>query len=114
MSESDSESPLFEAPRDLEAEIVDLPGNPLVIFSWSRSARPERAREAPRLTPAEAEVFGAILEGLSNAAIAERRGTSVHTVANQVAALLRKLQVGSRYELIARFGSAAGGEGHGR
>ena len=51
---------------------------------------------------AEREVAAGILEGLSNAAIARRRGVAVSTIANQVANLFRRLGVASRAELIAR------------
>jgi len=53
------------------------------------------------LTDAEAEIAAAIRQGRSNADIASARGTSVRTVANQVAGLFRKLGVSSRVELIA-------------
>jgi DNA-binding NarL/FixJ family response regulator len=56
------------------------------------------------LTEAEREVATLVLQGLSNRQIAERRGAALRTVANQVASLLRRLGVRSRYELIARFG----------
>lgn len=52
------------------------------------------------VTPAEADVVRGVLAGESNAAIAARRGTSVRTVANQLAALFKKLGVGSRAELV--------------
>jgi DNA-binding NarL/FixJ family response regulator len=55
------------------------------------------------LTPAEREVALALVAGWSNLAVAEARGTSVRTVANQVASLFRKLGVGSRAQLVARF-----------
>jgi len=55
------------------------------------------------LTEAEGEVARGILAGRSNAQIARARGTSLRTVANQVAALFRKLGVGSRTELAARL-----------
>ena len=57
------------------------------------------------LTPAEREVVSLLLTGASNAAIAKARRVSVRTIANQVASALKKLKVGSRTELIARFGS---------
>jgi DNA-binding CsgD family transcriptional regulator len=53
------------------------------------------------LTAAEREVVRLALDGLSNAQVARARGTSVSTVANQLASIFRKLGVGSRYELIA-------------
>jgi DNA-binding NarL/FixJ family response regulator len=55
------------------------------------------------LSDAERKVALAALAGLSNAAIARRRGTSPRTVANQLAALYRKLGVRSRTELAARM-----------
>ena len=51
------------------------------------------------LTETETAIARDILSGLSNAAIARRRGTAVRTIANQVAAIFRKLQVRSRLEL---------------
>ena len=56
--------------------------------------------EAPvDLTTAEHEVATLIADGKSNADIAKRRKTSVRTVANQVAALLKKLGVPSRHHV---------------
>jgi DNA-binding NarL/FixJ family response regulator len=60
------------------------------------------------LTSSERAIFLAILRGLSNAEIAARRNRSLRTVANQVAALFRKLGVSSRAELVAHHGSLAG------
>jgi DNA-binding NarL/FixJ family response regulator len=54
----------------------------------------------PALTSAEASIAEAILEGASNRRIAFERGRSVNTVANQIAALFRKLGVRSRQELV--------------
>lgn len=51
------------------------------------------------LTKAERDVAALVLEGLSNQAIARARGTSVRTIANQVAAVFRKLKVTARVEL---------------
>jgi len=60
----------------------------------------------PRLTDAEREVVAGVLSGRSNAAIAIARRTSARTVANQLAAIYRKLGVSSRWELAARAGRA--------
>jgi DNA-binding CsgD family transcriptional regulator len=58
------------------------------------------------LTRAEREVARLVREGHSNAQIAAARKTSVHTVANQIAAIMRKLGVGSRVEIaLARTGA---------
>lgn len=59
------------------------------------------------LTAAECDVVALILDGKSNAAIAKARGVAVRTVANQVASILRKLEVESRSALIARLAQAA-------
>jgi DNA-binding NarL/FixJ family response regulator len=54
------------------------------------------------LTAAEHDVFERILAGCSNAEIAHARGTSVRTVAVQVAAILRKSGAQSRSDLAAK------------
>jgi DNA-binding NarL/FixJ family response regulator len=59
-----------------------------------------------RLTAAEREIVAGVLSGRSNAAIAQARRTSTRTVANQLAAIYRKLGVFSRWELAARAGRA--------
>jgi len=56
-----------------------------------------------RLTHAERAIALGIVAGWSNAKIAQTRGVSMRTIANQVAALLKKLGVTSRTELAARF-----------
>ncbi len=48
------------------------------------------------LTPAERLVALDLLDGKSNPEIARARGTSARTIANQVAAIFRKLGVASR------------------
>jgi DNA-binding CsgD family transcriptional regulator len=74
-----------------------------------------RAPPRPRvpLAPAQREVLALLLSGLSNAVIARRRGRATRTVANQVAAIFRRLGVTSRLELFALFarGDGAGGGG---
>ena len=51
------------------------------------------------LTPAERRVCRLLLDGLSNAQIAGARGTSVRTVANQIASIFAKTKTRSRTEL---------------
>jgi DNA-binding NarL/FixJ family response regulator len=55
------------------------------------------------LTESERQVTAQILSGSTNADIAERRDVSEHTVANQVQAIFRKLEVRSRSELAVRL-----------
>lgn len=67
-----------------------------MVFAFP--AAPDAAATA-QLSASEAHVLKLIVGGRSNAEIAAERRTSVRTVANQVASILRKLGVGSRYEL---------------
>jgi DNA-binding CsgD family transcriptional regulator len=66
---------------------------------------PVRALELPAdLTRAEREVVLGVLSGKSNQEIARERGTSAYTVMNQLTNVFRKLDVNSRWELIAWCG----------
>jgi DNA-binding CsgD family transcriptional regulator len=51
------------------------------------------------LSPSERSVAELVLQGHSNAEVARARSTSTRTVANQIAAVFRKLEVKSRREL---------------
>ncbi|QSQ21963.1 helix-turn-helix transcriptional regulator [Pyxidicoccus parkwayensis] len=53
----------------------------------------------PQLTNAERDIVGRVLHGDSNRDIALARGTSVRTVANQLAAIYQKLSITSRADL---------------
>jgi DNA-binding CsgD family transcriptional regulator len=66
--------------------------------------RPLAESGAGALTEAERSVVELILDGLSNAAIAQKRRCSANTVANQISSAYRKLGVGGRRQLRARFG----------
>jgi DNA-binding NarL/FixJ family response regulator len=61
----------------------------------------------PGLSSAEQAVALAILEGKSNQAIADERGSAVRTVANQVASLFAKCGVSSRAELVALLSASS-------
>jgi DNA-binding CsgD family transcriptional regulator len=92
-------------PGDLRAYRFDTGGDEFAVFEIPLP-RPEAPGAFASLTAAEKSVLGLLLEGATNAAIAHARGTSVHTVANQVAGIFRKLDVRSRYELYARCARA--------
>jgi DNA-binding NarL/FixJ family response regulator len=64
----------------------------------------------PRLTLAERQIVTGVLNGRTNAAIAMTRRTSCRTVANQLAAIYRKLGVSSRWELAARVAAKPAGK----
>lgn len=90
----------IDPPPNLVAEKLD---DELVVFSWDLAAPP------PVLTSAERDVLVRVVRGASNAAIARARKTSVRTIANQVASLLRKTGAASRFDLIRRYGGLRDG-----
>jgi len=80
-----------DLPAELRAWILNEEATVAVVtFSLAHCAS---------LTDAEREVARMAGAGMSNRAIAGRRRTSVRTVANQIASVLRKLGVGSRAAL---------------
>jgi DNA-binding CsgD family transcriptional regulator len=80
-----------DLPAELRAWIVNDDATVAVVtFSLARCAS---------LTNAEREVARMAGAGMSNLAIARRRRTSVRTVANQIASVLRKLGIPSRAAL---------------
>ncbi|HTQ03445.1 MAG TPA: LuxR C-terminal-related transcriptional regulator [Polyangiaceae bacterium] len=79
------------SPRGLAVERACAGDDADLALSFPIESRPPAA-----LTPAEREVIDGILAGLPNRAIAERRGVSPRTVANQIARIFAKLAVGSR------------------
>lgn len=98
-----SRSRRVEPPKGLEVKQVGS-RDEFVLLSWPTPARAPPGDEL--LTPAEHEVLALVVTGATNAQVARARGTSVRTVANQMARLFDKLGAGSRYELIQRFGGA--------
>jgi len=76
-----------------------IAGNDLLVMSFPVDGHGVMAT----LTRAENAVALAVHRGLSNEEIARVRGTSLRTVANQVAAVFRKLGVASRVELSHRL-----------
>jgi DNA-binding CsgD family transcriptional regulator len=91
-------------PDELRVTAVEVQGESYVLLSWPIEASLD---EEPRLSPAEQEVARLLLEGRSNAEIAQVRGTNVGTVKKQVQGIYAKLGVGSRGELAARLASRA-------
>lgn len=84
-------------PDGTEATRFTVGGRELAVLSF-----PLPPAVLPRtLTHAEREVLALLLDGQKNSAIAEARGTSARTVANQIQAIFKKLGVSSRSELVA-------------
>ncbi len=80
----------FEA-MGCELAVIELEPHPVVM--------PES------LTAHERQVAALVLEGLTTAEMAETRGTSPRTIANQLASIYRKLGVASRAELVIALGA---------
>lgn len=78
-----------------------------LAFGSLRIMTIEGAALAP-LTDAERDVVMLVILGLSNKEVAEQRACSARTVANQLASAYRKLEVGSRGELVARLRATSG------
>ena len=75
---------------------IDVDGDPLLVI-----AEPGMyPLPASGLSVSEGDILQWIMRGASNKEIALRRESSEKTVANQVAAILRKCGVASRFELI--------------
>jgi len=66
-----------------------------------RGPRPLTRENPFGLTPREMEVFGCIIKGQSNNAIAETLNLSTRTVEHHISSILQKMEVGSRNEAIA-------------
>jgi DNA-binding NarL/FixJ family response regulator len=86
-------------PTTARVSELEIGGETLLVISFPID---EPGLTEP-LTEAEREVARLAVDGLSNAAIAKQRGTSMRTVANQMASILRKLGVESRRELATRW-----------
>jgi len=75
---------------------------PMAARRWLlRAPAPEPSQPTDR----EMEILALVAEGLTNAQIADRRGSAERTVANQLARIFAKLSIGSRAELVLRIDS---------
>lgn len=97
------------APRGLCATEILVKGERFTVLSYPLAEADIDAEGV--LTTAERGVAKLAARGLANSEIARRRGTSVRTVANQMAAILRKLGCDSRRELAARHPARVDDEG---
>jgi len=95
--------PAMPVPSDLRAARFCARGIEYTVLSYAVTAPQFPAG----LTAAERAVLKGILQGGSNVEIAEARGTSPRTIANQVKSLFAKLGVHSRAELIAALSRPA-------
>lgn len=82
------------------AERLGFPSREELLRVGAALTRDDAVPLTKELTQAEREVLALVRAGHSNRAIATARGTSVRTVANQVASLLTKTKTNSRRALI--------------
>lgn len=90
------------APNDLACVVLEVGETRLAVV---RRGAPMKADDG--LTTAELVVLRGIFAGKTNGRIADERGTSPRTIANQVASIFRKHRVRSRSELVAHYLAAA-------
>ncbi|MBI5481660.1 MAG: helix-turn-helix transcriptional regulator [Deltaproteobacteria bacterium] len=89
-------------PHGLRCDHRDLDGAEYHVLDFPAAAADDVTAPGPwSLTLAEREVAAAAVAGKSNQEIAAARGVSTRTVANQLAAVYRKLGINSRAELAA-------------
>jgi DNA-binding NarL/FixJ family response regulator len=89
--------------RDSANELGDTIHGVLVMLldpSMSSSIRTDQLAAWSGMTDAESSVCRHLVDGLTNSAIADRRGTSEQTVKSQVAKILSKCGVANRTELV--------------
>ena len=82
--------------------LAQLSGDPAVLAGATALLRSTGAPAGGRLSRREQEVAEGILEGLSNAEIAERLGVTTRTVEGHVYRLYRRLGISARHELTAQ------------
>lgn len=93
---------------DLDPFVLDAPSDPRdgTVLAFCRRLD---TRALERLTPAERQIALLAVDGLSNAEMARvRGGGSPRTVANQIAAIFRKLGLRSRTEIVCRLARGPG------
>jgi DNA-binding CsgD family transcriptional regulator len=105
-SEARSRKAALTPPEGLSATALLADPDEFVVLSYPIA----HVHLPAGLTDAEREVVLSVLEGKSNGTIADERGRSIRTVANQIGSVFRKLGVTSRAELVARCARRPKGE----
>ena len=89
-------------------EAVASPEHGELVDAWRQSRAEDRlpTQQLERLSPREMAILMELHEGHSVAVIAERAGVSPDTVRTQVKSVLRKLQVTSQLQAVAKYRQA--------
>ncbi len=103
--------PPREHAADVRVSTCSISGATLIIMSHPSGggaplecSAPTTADPIARLSKAQREVLALVVDGWSNQAIAEKRGTSRRTVDKQIELAYRRLGIGSRLELARLWG----------
>ena len=88
-------------PHDLSVFRFTIESEDYVLLTFDLPDKDVRPPNLDRLTQAERAILRLVLHGYSNSGIAQVRGKSASTIANQLYAIYRKLGVKSRRELMA-------------
>jgi DNA-binding CsgD family transcriptional regulator len=98
----------LEPPEKLEVHSFALGSDEFILLEFPLRNGEANVSIKQDLTPGERAVAELVLRGQSTSEIARARGTSLRTVANQIAAIFRKVGVNSRRELFAHRRSQGG------
>lgn len=88
-------------PDDLTVFRFTIESEDYVLLTFGLPDKVVRPPNLERLTQTERTIVRLVLHGYSNSDIAQLRGKSASTIANQLYAIYRKLGVNSRRELMA-------------
>ena len=88
-------------PEDLSVFRFTIESEDYVLLTFGLPDKVVRPPNLERLTQTERAIVRLVLHGYSNSGIAQVRGKSASTIANQLYAIYRKLGVNSRRELMA-------------
>ena len=88
-------------PEDLSVFRFTIGSEDYVLLTFGLPEKVVGPPNLERLTQAERAIVRLVLHGYSNSDIAQVRGKSASTIANQLYAIYRKLGVNSRRELMA-------------
>jgi FixJ family two-component response regulator len=77
--------------------------------AWRREEQQAAASRLAQLTPAQHKVADRVVAGKTNQMIAQELGLSIRTIEAHRAALMQRLDIGSRTELVGLMAAATGG-----
>jgi DNA-binding CsgD family transcriptional regulator len=101
VSRIDSNAGDLAPPGDIDSYHFTAGFDELVVLSFPVAVERTRHELLEDLTPTERAIAALVVEGRSTSEIARARGTSPHTITNQLGTIYRKIGITSRRELVA-------------